>query len=267
MDKKTEEELYFAAYHLEDYERPSVTTDIASFTMQNSPKHQLAVLLIQRGEHPFKNQWALPGGFLRADETIEECALREMREETGLTPVALMPLGTFSDLDRDPRGRVISNAYVSVISRDENKLQSENDAVDAKWFTVEFQAQQDEHYQLKLTCSKITLSSELKMIRNQFGRSYFEVIKNDGLAFDHAKLIASALTLLRYESKKLEVVFDFLPEKFTLTEMQRVQETLMDTTLLTANYRRKIAGDVEETDEYTEGESHRPARLYRRKKI
>ncbi len=267
MNQKSEQELFLSTYNIEDYDRPSVATDIVAFTMQDEPNHHLALLLIRRGEHPFKNQWALPGGFLRADETLEECALREMKEETGLIPVAMMPVGTYSNPDRDPRGRVVSNAYVSVISQAKVNLKSSNDAIDARWFDVDFTFGKNQRCILTLSNGDEILKAKLKKTKNQFGRSYFEVTSNEGLAFDHAKMIASALLLLRSESEKLDVVFDFLPKKFTLTEMQRVQETLLGTTLLTANYRRKIAGYVEETEEYTEGASHRPARLFRRKKL
>ncbi len=100
------------------------------------------------------------------------------------------------------------------------------------------------------------------MVRRQ---SSYKIADSGGIAFDHAKIIAKALTALRTAARDFEMIFDFLPEKFTLTELQNVQETVMNISVLPANFRRKIAGYVEETDEYTQGAGHRPAKLYRRK--
>ena len=139
------EEQFLSTYRMEDYDRPSVTTDIVAFTVRSeedeswrkdSKESMLSVLLIQRGEHPFLNHWAIPGGFLRMDETLEECALREIREEAGVEPVSIMPIGAFSACDRDPRGRIISNAFTTIISEQSARLMASDDAVDAKWFDV-----------------------------------------------------------------------------------------------------------------------------------
>lgn len=266
------EKQFLSEYDINEYDRPSVTTDIAAFSVytekedcyRRNPEHKLSVLLVKRGEHPFLNSWALPGGFLKADETIEECALREITEETGVIPVSLMPVGVFSEPDRDPRGRIISNAYTSVIS-EEQVVKGGSDAADASWFDVAFVSVGRGTYSLSLKCGNTELTSVLKEKRNKFGRPFFETEENNGLAFDHAKIIATALMVLRSEAEKFEVVFDFLPEKFTLNSLQRVQETLLGISLLTPNFRRKIADYVEETDEYTEGAGHRPARLFSKK--
>ena len=269
---QSDEELFLSSYHIEDYDRPSVATDIAAFTIntreesyRHNPEPNLSLLLIRRGEHPFLNAWALPGGFLRPDETVEECAYREITEETNIRPVSLMPVGVFSETDRDPRGRIISNAYASIISSEDAGEIGGYDAIDAKWFDVSFEEEEKGKYTLTLSNEDIILSAELQEKEKRFGRYKFEIIRNEGLAFDHAKMIAAAIASLREEAKNLDVVFDFLPEKFTLAALQKVQETLMNATLVPANFRRKIADYVVETDEYTEGAGHRPARLYMRK--
>ena len=118
-----------------------------------------------------------------------------------------------------------------------------------------------------LRYGELAFRAVLKEKETRFGKTEFEVSDSGGLAFDHAKIIATALTVLREGAKNYDMIFDFLPEKFTLTELQKVQETIMNIQILPANFRRKIGDYVVETDEYTQGAGHRPARLYRRKKL
>lgn len=269
-----DEKQFLSSYRMEDYDRPSVTTDIVAFTVRSeedeswrkdSKENRLSVLLIQRGEHPFLNHWALPGGFLRMDETLEECALREITEEAGVTPVSIMPVGAFSACDRDPRGRIISIAFTTIISEKSARIMGSDDAVDAKWFDVYYERGENGIYVLRLAGDSTTLEARLAVRGRQFGRTAFEILDNGTLAFDHALILASALESLRDKAENFEVIFDFLPEKFTLTALQKVQETILNVSLLPANFRRKIADYVMETDEYTTGAGHRPAKLYRRR--
>ena len=223
------------------------------------------MLLIKRGEHPFMNSWALPGGFVRADETIEQCAFREITEETNITPSALMYFEQFSEPDRDPRGRIISNAFLSVISEDNIKLMSGDDAIDAKWFEISFESKEDDKYILELKNGGEILSASLCKKSSRFGKVEYDIVSGGNLAFDHAKIIATALTVLRKNAIEYDFIFDFLPEKFTLTAVQKVQEAIMNVSQNPANFRRKIADFVEETDEYVTGAGHRPAKLFKRK--
>lgn len=269
----SEEKAFLSGYNIEEYDRPSVTTDIVAFrirtedgdTYRHNSKNNLSVLLVKRGEYPFKDAWALPGGFLRKTETVEECAYREIREETGVLPVSLMPVGVFSQLDRDPRGRIVSNAYLSIIS-DCIKLEAGTDAVEARWFNLSFDHEGD-IYNLKLSDDDIVISVKLKRLKTIFKKTDFEVMDKDSLAFDHGRIIATAITLLRDSSKDYDLIFDFLPEKFTLTAFQSVVETIMNISLTPANFRRKVSEFVEETDEFVTGAGHRPAKLFRRKLI
>ena len=266
------EKTFLENYSLSDYERPSVTADIVAFRLRTEEndnyrrdrKTSLSLLLVQRGDHPYKGCWALPGGFLNPGETIEECALREVWEETAVKPASLLSIGLFSEPGRDPRGWIISNAFVSVIGSSEVRQSHGDDAADAQWFDISFE-QENGEYILLLSYREITLRAVLAEEKSQFGMTSFTVKDSGGLAFDHAKIIARALTALRTAAKDFEMIFDFLPEKFTLNELQNVQETVMNISVLPANFRRKIAGYVEETDEYTQGAGHRPAKLYRRK--
>ena len=270
MDSEKE---FLSKYKLSDYERPSVTADVAAFMIRpedqqnyrKNPENKLLLLLIKRGGHPFKDMWALPGGFLQKGETVEDCALREIFEETNVQPVSILPVGVFSEPDRDPRGWIISNAYASVISEESVRQAGQDDAADAQWFSVSFDCDETGEYHLTLTWGDTELHAVLAAEKTSFGRTSFRILDRGGLAFDHAAIIAAALSALRNEAKNYEAVFDFLPERFTLTAMQKVQETIMNVSVLPANFRRMVSAYVEETDEYLRGDGHRPARLYRRK--
>ncbi len=267
------EKDFLSSYKLSDYERPSVTADVAAFMISSEDKtdyrrnkeNKLRLLLVKRGGHPFKGMWALPGGFLQKGETIEQCALREIKEETDVLPVSLMPVGVFSAPDRDPRGWIISSAYASVISEESVRQVGMDDADDAQWFIVSFDRNERDEYLLSLSYGDTVLNAVLTEEKTQFGRSEFRILDSGSLAFDHAAIIAAALTSLRHAAKSFDTIFDFLPEKFTLTAFQKVQETIMNVSVLPANFRRMVSGYVTETDEFVRGEGHRPARLYRRK--
>ena len=137
----SDEQAFLSSYNISEYDRPSVTADIVAFrirtetgdTYRHNNKSNLSLLLVKRGEHPFKDCWALPGGFLRKDETVEECAFREIKEEANVTPISLMPIGVYSKTNRDPRGRILSNAYLSIISDCNDDVLGGTDAVEAAW--------------------------------------------------------------------------------------------------------------------------------------
>lgn len=204
------------------YELPAVTVDIVVFCLCND---DLQVLLIQRKAEPYKRSWALPGGFVDIDESLDHAARRELQEETGVSDVYLEQLFTFGEPDRDPRMRVISVAYVALVSAEAVTLQAGDDAMDARWFSL----------------------SDLP-----------------SLAFDHAEIVDYALTRLRYKLEYSHVGFKLLPEEFTLSELQTAYETVLGERLDKRNFRRKIlqAKILRETGEHRFGEG-RPAKLYR----
>ncbi len=272
-----EEQQFLENYNAEQYWKPSVTADIAVFAIQREagatyrldPKKKLCLLLIKRGAPPFKDCWALPGGFLRETETMTECAARELYEETGAEATVLRHIGVFSGLKRDPRTRVISNAFLSVLSEEklENmKIAAGDDAAYAGWFEIQFTQGKKGEYLLTLQHDDIKIYSSMKKIKNKYGMTEFKILKNGGFAFDHAEIIASAITHLRYETKHFELIFDFLPEKFTLSDLQEIEERVSGKTLLASNYRRKAENFLTQTGEMTNGFGHRPARLFTRKK-
>jgi len=208
-----------------EYPRPAVTVDIILFTFHAS---DLKVLLIERKNEPFKGKWALPGGFVEMDEDLYEAARRELAEETNVTDVYLEQLYTFGEPDRDPRTRVITVAYFALLSADQSaqlNVQSSSDAGDARWWSI------------------YTLPE---------------------LAFDHAPILHYALQRLRWKLEWTALGFLLLPAQFTLSELQKVYETVLNEPLDKRNFRRKmLATDVlEETGNIREGD-HRPAKLYR----
>ena len=267
------EKEFLSQYNINDYERPSLTSDIVAFMIRSEKsenykrdsENKLSVLLIKRAEHPFADFWALPGGFLQPNETIEACALREIIEETNVAPASLMPVGVFSEPGRDPRGWIVSFAYASIISEDSVRQTGGEDASDAQWFDIRFERGRDGDYHLDLSYGNTELKAVLSEEGTRFGKTSFSIKDSGNIAFDHARIIAAALSALRENAEKFEYIFDFLPEKFTLTELQKVQETIMNISVLPANFRRKISNLVIETDEFTQGVGHRPAKLYRRK--
>ena len=113
------------------YPRPAVTTDCVVFTKEKEPK----VLLIQRGNEPYKGCWAFPGGFMNMEETAEECAVRELKEETGLTVKQIQQIGAYSKVDRDPRGRTVSIAYLAIVDTP-TAVSGMDDAAKAAWFPL-----------------------------------------------------------------------------------------------------------------------------------
>ena len=113
------------------YPRPAVTADCAVITREEEPK----ALLIQRGNEPFKGCWAFPGGFMDMDETTEQCAIRELEEETGLKVSGLRQIGAYSKVDRDPRGRTVTVAYLAVVDRP-LPVKGQDDAARAEWWPL-----------------------------------------------------------------------------------------------------------------------------------
>lgn len=207
-------------------EKPSVTVDIILFTVKDD---DLKVLLVKRDVEPFKNMWAIPGGFVKMQESLEDAAKRELLEETNVRDVYLEQLYTFGDPKRDPRTRVITVAYFALVNAEKFKLKASTDVKDVKWFST---------YDLP------------------------------DLAFDHKKILDYALKRLRWKLEYTTIAFSLLPERFTLTQLQKIYEIIFDKALDKRNFRKKIKalGLVKEVPEFQEEVAHRPARLYMRNK-
>ncbi|WP_438434924.1 NUDIX hydrolase [Gorillibacterium sp. sgz500922] len=282
------EQEFLERYRPAEYERPSVAADMAIFTVSAAaednyrklPEKELRVLLIQRGGHPDLGKWALPGGFVRPDETVEQAALRELKEETGVDRVYLEQLGVFSEVGRDPRTWVMSCAFLALADSSRLRLQAGDDAAHAAWFRVGYRLRREgkeytpgglvkkQQYELSLTSELAELNATVERtvtLTEASAEVGYAIVADGGLAFDHAKILACAVEWLRSRVNDSALAFPLLPSEFTLTELQQVYEVILDKELLKAAFRRKVADLVEETDRYTENAGHRPSRLYRRK--
>ena len=292
-----EERAWLETYHIADFDRPSVAADMAVFSIMGTemretaerknyrkdPEKCLKLLLIRRGSHPFKNRWALPGGFCRRGESTQETARRELQEETGVRDAYLRPFAIFSEVDRDPRGWIISHAFLTLIDGARYRVHEGSDAWEARWFRVDLKKEENDRviaadcagiintYTLCLSDAEdggtelTAVIREDKRFQNYHENLHYEIVNAGGLAFDHASVILCAfLELRRQVEAGGTIVFDLMPELFTLSELQKAYEVVLGRTLLTANFRRKIAPLVAETQEAAAGAGHRPARLFRR---
>ncbi len=205
------------------FPRPGITVDCVVFGLDE--QDTLKVILIQRKLPPFEGQWALPGGFVHLDETLEQAAWRELREETGIQDVFLEQLYTFSALNRDPRERIITVAYYALVNLGEYHLEATTDAADAAWFAID---------------------------------------NLPKLAFDHSEIFQTALNRLRGKIRYEPIGFELLPKKFTLSQIQKLYETVLDKKLDKRNFRKKILkmNLLLELDEVQTDVAHRAARLY-----
>jgi ADP-ribose pyrophosphatase YjhB (NUDIX family) len=264
------EKQFLEQYNPGEYPRPSVTVDIVIFTVadvQNDnyrklPEKELRILLIQRGGHPFIGQWALPGGFVRPEETVGEAAKRELAEEAGVHGGYLEQLYTFSKPGRDPRTWVISCAHMALVDSERLNLIAGSDADDARWFVVKTE-NTAEHIKLSLSNENTNLSAVIAPKPNEME---MQIVENNGLAFDHAEIIMCALNRLRAKLEYTDLAFSLMPEKFTLTELQQVYEAILGKPLYKAAFRRKVKSLVEETDEFTQNAGHRPSQIFIRRK-
>lgn len=280
------EEQFLAIYDASKFERPSVTVDMLVFTVTDEekknyrklPEKVLRLLMIKRGDHPYIGQWALPGGFVQMDESLDEAALRELKEETNIDKIYMEQLYTWGDVGRDPRTRVISASYMSLVDSSTLDIKASDDADDAKWFTVSCRLYQEQKtvtekgyilqrlFKLSLSNDESNLSAIVKIMKTVEGKVTKverEVVESNGIAFDHAKIIEYGIERLRSKIEYTDIAFNLMPERFTLTELQQVYEVILDTELLKANFRRKTADMVIETNEYTKDAGHRPSKLFR----
>lgn len=208
------------SYH---YPHPAVTVDCAVFGLDEG---YLKILLIQRDLEPFAGRWALPGGFIKMDESLDEAARRELEEETGVKRIYIEQLGAFGEPGRDPRERVVTVAYYAIVNLFEHRIKADTDARNAAWFPVD----------------------ELPP-----------------LAFDHDGILKAALARLQDKVRREPIGFEFLPRKFSLTQLQRLYETILCDSLDKRNFRKKIlaTGILEELEDFEVDVAHRAARLYR----
>ncbi|MEK3904465.1 MULTISPECIES: NUDIX hydrolase [unclassified Paenibacillus] len=280
------EEQFLKNYNAGNYERPSVTVDMLIFTVMEQEQDNyrklaeksLQLLLIQRGEHPFLGQWALPGGFVGISESVEEAARRELYSETNIDNIYMEQLYTWGDVDRDPRMRVISCSYMALVDRMALDVQAGDDAAAAAWFNVSYHIletrrevleqdiRQETLVEIILENEQEKLSGVVKLtetIQGHVRQVSREIVRSAGFSFDHLLMVQYAIERLRGKAEYTDIIFNLMPPLFTLSELQRVYEIILGKELLAAAFRRKIAERVIETDQSTRDAGHRPSKLYR----
>lgn len=204
------------------FQRPHVTVDSVVFGFDEG---DLKIILIQRAIKPFIDKWAIPGGFVLINESLEQAAIRELKEETGIGDVYLEQLYTFGNVDRDPRGRVITVAYYALVKRVGHLIQASTDAKAVEWFSVK---------------------------------------KLPDLAFDHKLIIETALNRLKGKVRYEPAGFELLLEKFTLSQLQHLYEVILERQIDKRNFRKKILsmGLLIELKEREQNVAHRAAGFY-----
>ena len=210
----SEERAFLSSYDSSAYEKVSVAVDLLVFTIEDD---ELKILMIRRAEYPFKGYLALPGVFVKPDET-------------GLEGIYFEQMYSFGEVQRDPRSRVISVSYLALIPREE----------------LSFHAGERASETLLVPAAKVIDGAE-------------------PAAFDHKEMISYGKWRLRNKVEYTDIAFHFVPELFTLPQLQRVYEILLDKPLFKANFRKKITPMIEATELFTSGDAHRPSQYYRRK--
>lgn len=209
--------------HKYEFPRPALATDCVMFGFDGG---ELKLLLLEREKEPFKNKWALPGGFVHMAETTETCAKRILQEKAGLKNVFIEQLYTFSDPDRDPRDWVVTVAYFALVDKHQYELVAGRDTVKAEWFSI-----------------------------SQLPR----------LAFDHNKIVKLALQRLKGKVNYQPIGFELLNDKFTLTQLQQLYEAILEIEIDKRNFRKKILGMnlLEALEEKEKNVARKAARYYR----
>lgn len=223
IDTPAEAQQRKDTYDPSTYERPSVTVDVVILTVR---ERRLEVLLVRRRHWPFEGMWAIPGGFVEPNESLEDSARRELQEETGVRDVYLEQLYTFGDPGRDPRTRVITVVYYALLRADQLHLLAGDDAANARWFPA---------------------------------------YEHPSLAFDHDMILAYTRQRLKSKLEYTTIGFQLLAPSFTLSELQEVYEAILNRPLDKRNFRKKVlsTGILEQIPETRKAGQHRPAALYR----
>ena len=257
---------FFKNYKSEDYEKISMTTDIVLFSVSDIEKSNyrevdkkvFSVLLVKRTTHPFYSKWTLPGGFLSLDETLIDCAKRVLFTETNLENIYLEQLYTFSNIDRDPRTRVLSCAYLGLV--DKNKL-TRNLNTNASFFNISVSKDKN-IITVSFDNKEESFSCVVEEIKDKYGVISYKEIDNKYLAFDHLLSIVTSINRLKNKVEYSDIVFHMMPKYFTLKELQLVYEAILNKKLIDPVFRREIAHKVKKTNKSKNDGGHRPSSLY-----
>ena len=253
------EEEFLKDYNPDDFERLSMTVDILLFSVSNeettnyrkTDKKKMSILLVKRDNYPF-------------DENLDDAPGRILKRETNIDDIYLEQLYTFGSVNRDPRMRVVSTSYIALV--DKNRIcNNVNDK--ASWFDIVFYEEVDNIVNITLNNGIDTINFSIeKILREKTTDRYsFKVRENKLLAFDHPQVILSGIERLKNKVNYTDIVFNMMPELFTLSELQQVYEVILGKKLLDPAFRRIIADKVEKTDKMKTGGGHRPSVLFKYK--
>ena len=279
------EEEFLKNYDENDYKRPSVTNDIIIFTtadmeednLRKVPKRGMQVILIKRDDYPYIDKWALPGGFVGIEESLEAGAKRKLKEKTGIDNVYTEQLYTFGDVSRDKRTRVISVGNIALVEKNSIRLKEIDLQKKSGWFWIDkaliSSEKHEEYIENKHLISLKSIDETIIMnyeVTEKIGRDIFrnketsyKLLNNstDELAFDHYKILDYGIDRLRNKVEYTPIAFNLLPRVFTVKELQNVYEAIMGREIL--NFRRKMGEMIIETDEKIEGKPFRPAKVFK----
>ena len=273
MSNYKSEEEFLKNYNSDEFDKLSMTADILIISVSSEEKENyrktdkkmMSILLVKRDDYPFKNMWCLPGGFLNPkSETLEECAKRVLKNETNLSDIYLEQLYTYDAIDRDPRLRVVSTSYIALV--DKERLSKDLNP-NASWFDVTLVEEKNNVVDIILdNKSEIFHLTIEKTLREKTTDRYQFSSKNKVLAFDHDLVVLAGLERIKNKVNYTDIVFNMMPEYFTLGELQNVYEIILGKKLLAPAFRRIIIDKVEKTNKVTSGDGHRPSALFKYKK-
>lgn len=253
------------------YANLALSTDMLIFsvskgnakTCRNLSEKYFSILLVRRTTEPFKDKWCLPGGFVEKDETLDMAAERILAKETNLHNIYKEQLYTFGEINRDPRMRVISTSYMALIDREQLK---ENLSDNASWFNIHVQEKENVlNVLLENEEEKIEYKLKKELVNKTTNQYKYEILENEKIGFDHTKIIITGISRMKNKVQDTDIIFNMMPEYFTLGELQQIYEVILDKKLLDPAFRRIIADKVEKTDKLVKTGGHRPSVLYKYK--
>ena len=273
MEKRNyaSEEEFLKDYDSNEFEKISITADIIILSVSDVEQENyrrlsdkyFSVLLVKRNDYPCRGQWCLPGGFVGIDESVDDAAIRILANETNIHDLYMEQLYTFGDVKRDPRMRIVSTSYMALI--DKNKIR-EKLSDNACWFNLSM-VEEDNLMTVYLDSKEEQISFKMEkiLINKTTNRYKYKVLENKYIAFDHCSVICEGLSRIKNKVEYTDIVFNMMPEEFTLGELQQVYEIILNKKLLDPAFRRVIADKVIKTKRMKNDAGHRPSYLFRYK--
>lgn len=245
------------------------TTDLLIFgidsrendNLRSLPKKYFSILLVKRNKEPFINKWCLPGGYVNSDETSKEASLRILKKETALSNVYMQQVGVYDSINRDPRGRIVSSSYMALIDRTVLKQELDSNAC---WFDIEV-VEKDNTINVKLVNNNEEIYYEVKKITiDKKTMEYdYEIIRKSDLAFDHDEIIIKGIMDLRHKVDSTDIVFNLMPDEFTIGQLKQVYSLLLGRELVNSAFRRVIGPKIVDTGKMIRTGGHRPSSVFR----